>query len=120
VSERGKERGEKREGPETLILISCTAAPMAAVTVNCRGVQLHVAREVLHRAPLLLNACSDEANDMNEEISLDRDPEAVRMILEYCITGIITQQMLNEAFFAEADYFGVAPQLPLLQPLRET
>jgi BTB/POZ domain len=93
---------------------------MAAVTVKCRGVKLHVTRGSLHRAPLLLKACSSETDDINEEVSLDRDPEAVRMVLEYCTTGIITQQMLTDGFFAEADYFGVAPQLPLLQQLRET
>eukprot|EP00953_Heterococcus_sp_UTEX-ZZ885_P041791 21300-Heterococcus_DN1.PRE.1 len=93
---------------------------MTAVIVNCRGVKLHVSRDVLHRAPLLLNACGDEADDVDEEVSFDRDPEAVRMILEYCTTGIITQQMMNDGFFAEADYFGVAPQLPLLQPLRKS
>eukprot|EP00953_Heterococcus_sp_UTEX-ZZ885_P027828 14886-Heterococcus_DN1.PRE.1 len=92
---------------------------MAAVAVVCRGVRLHVAREVLHRAPLLLNACSEEPQEAEEEVSFDRNPEVVRMILEYCTTGIITQQMMTDGFFAEADYFGVAPLRPLLQPARE-
>jgi BTB/POZ domain len=93
---------------------------MAAVTIVCRGVKLQVDRDNLLRAPLLLNACGNEADDMNEEVSFDRDPEAVRMVLEYCTTGVITQQMLTDDFFAEVDYFGVAPQLPLLQPLRDS
>jgi hypothetical protein len=92
---------------------------MAAVVVVCRGVRLHVAREVLHRAPLLLNACSEEPQEAEEEVNLDRDPAAVRMILEYCESGIITQRMLTDGFFAEADYFGVAPLRPLLQPTRQ-
>jgi BTB/POZ domain len=92
---------------------------MAAVVVVCHGVRLHVARDVLRRAPLLLNACSDEPQEAEEEVTLDRDPAAVRMVLEYCKTGIINQQMLTEIFFAEADYFGVAPLRPLLQPARE-
>jgi BTB/POZ domain len=92
---------------------------MAAVAVVCRGVRLHVARHVLHRAPLLLNTCSDEPQEAEEEVSLDRDPAAARMVLEYCETGIITQQMLTDHFFAEADYFGVAPLRRLVQPTRE-
>jgi BTB/POZ domain len=92
---------------------------MAAVAVVCRDVTLRVARDVLHRAPLLLNACSEEPQENEEEVSLDRDPAAVRMVLEYCTTGIITHEMQTEAFFAEADYFGIAPLAPLLQPVRE-
>jgi hypothetical protein len=92
---------------------------MAAVAVVCRGVKLHVARHVLHRAPLLLNACSDEPQEIEEEVNLDRDPAAVRMVLEYCQTGIITPEMITDDFFAEADYFGIAPLRPLLQPTRE-
>jgi hypothetical protein len=94
---------------------------MAAVAGICRdGAKLHVARDVLYRAPLLLNACSEEPQHAEEEVSLDRDPAVVRLVLEYCESGIITQQMLTDAFFIEADYFGIAPLTPLLQSVRET
>ena len=55
--------------------------------IMCRGVELTVARHVLHRAPLLLNVV--EAADEAAVIELDRDPGALKMILEYCTTGNI-------------------------------
>jgi hypothetical protein len=85
------------------------------VVIHCRGVELSIARDVLHKSPVLLNA----AEGSEEAVELDRDPAAVRMVVEYCTTGIITHEMQTEAFFIEADFFGVAPEVSLLNTVRE-
>jgi hypothetical protein len=74
-----------------------------------------VARDMLHKVPVLLNA----AEGSEEVVELDRDPAVVRLVLDYCTTGIITHEMQTEAFFIEADYLGLAPELPLLDAVRE-
>jgi hypothetical protein len=58
------------------------------VLIMCRGVEMSVARDVLHKSPVLLNA----AEGTEEVVELDRDPAAVRLILDYCSSGIITQK----------------------------
>jgi hypothetical protein len=85
------------------------------VSIVCKGETLSVARDMLHKVPVLLNA----AEGSEEVVELDRDPAVVRLVLDYCTTGIITHEMQTEAFFIEADYLGLAPELPLLDAVRE-
>jgi hypothetical protein len=86
------------------------------VVIMCRGVELTVARDVLHRAPLLVNIV--EAAEEAAVIELDRDPGLLRLILEFCSTGTISHNMQTDAFFLEAHYFGIGPVVPLLKPVR--
>jgi hypothetical protein len=88
---------------------------VSPVVVHCKGVEMSIARDVLHKSAVLLNA----AEGSEEVVEMDRDPAVLRLVLEYCTTGIITHEMQTEAFFLEADFFGVAPELPLLDAVRE-
>ena len=49
---------------------------------------MSVARDVLHKSPLLLNA----AEGTEEVVELDRDPAAVCLILDYCSSGMRIRQ----------------------------